>query len=374
MSNLSCNKLGLIAIFLPSLAGGGAERAMVNLAHGLVERGFRVDLVLAKAKGPYMSEVRSEVKIVDLDASRVIFSLAKLVSYFRREKPYVMLSTLGHACIISLFAKYLSRESARIIFRESINVSYSLGNVSTIQRLLWKKLVRRFYPLANGIITPSQGVADDLIRSFGVPEDHIKVIYTAAINDELFTLAEKKTKHPWLEDRRFPVVLAVGRLSKQKDYATLLKAFSIVTKKRASRLIILGDGEERTRLQDLIVQLNLEDSVDMPGFVQNPFAYMAKSTVFVLSSIYEGLPNVLIQALALGVPVISTNCDSGPREILQDGRLGSLVPVGDAEALARSIIEKFDNVETHKPTLNWKNTFSNTFVIDEYINFLLLTK
>ena len=162
------------------------------------------------------------------------------------------------------------------------------------------------------------------------------------VTPELEDLAAETPAHPWLRDPKVPVCLAAGRLCPQKDYPTLIRAFATLAETRPLRLLILGDGPDRADLESLIRQLGLADRVALPGFAENPFSAMARAGVFVLSSAWEGLPGVLIQAMACGTPVVATDCPSGPREVLVDGRYGPLVPVGDPEALAQAIGETLD--------------------------------
>jgi len=338
-----------IALFLPSFRGGGAERVMVNLARGFAERGLAVDLVLAKAEGPYISQVPPEARVVDLRVSRVLLSLPGLVDYLRRERPLALLSTLNHANIVALWAARLARVPVRVVVREANTVSVSTKNARNARERLMPTLMRYFYPWADAVVAVSNGVAEDLVRVTGLPKKKVHVIYNPVITPELFALAEEPLDHPWFASGEPPVVLGVGRLTAQKDFPTLIRAFALVRKERPARLLILGEGEERPKLEALVRELGLEEDVALPGFVDNPFKYMKRAGVFVLSSRWEGLPNVLIQALALGTPLVSTDCPSGPAEILENGRWGKLVPVGDVEALAEAILASFK--QTAKPSV-----------------------
>ena len=332
-----------VALFLPSLRGGGAERVMVNLARGFSEKGLDVDLVLAKAEGPYLSQVPPEVRVIDLHSSRVLASLPGLVRYLRREQPGALLSTLNHANIVALWAKRLAGVQTRVVVREANTESVSSVHSQSLRGRIMPFLTRCFYPWADAVIAVSQGVAEDLAKTTRLPIERIRVIYNPVVTPELLEKAKEPINHPWFAVGEPPVVLSVGRLTRQKDYPTLIRAFVLVHKEQPVRLIILGEGEERPKLEALIQGLGLDGEVSLLGFVDNPYTYMAKAAVFVLSSTWEGLPNALIEAMAVGTPVVSTDCESGPREILENGKWGKLVPVGNVEALAVAILESLED-------------------------------
>ena len=335
-----------LALFLPSLRGGGAERMMLNLAEGFAKADFCVDLVLAKAEGSYLKNVSKKVRVVDLNANRVIKSLPAFVRYLRSEKPDAMLSAMGHANIVALWARSLARVSTRLVVSERGNLTLSVQNALSKRGRFMPWLMKIFYPRADGVVAVSKGVADDLAVVIGLPRERITVIYNPVVTPELLQKAQEPIDHPWFHPGEPPVILGVGRLTKQKDFPTLIQAFALVRKERPARLIILGEGEDRYELEELIRKLGIASDVDMPGFVDNPYKYMAYSTVFVLSSAWEGLPTVLIEAMACGCPVVSTNCHSGPAEILENGKYGKLVAVGDAAGLAEAMVGTLDAPES----------------------------
>lgn len=327
-----------IGLFLPSLHGGGAERVMVNLARGFSEQGLKVDLVLSKADGPYLPQVPRDVRVVNLNAQRVLYSLPGLVQYLKEVKPRALLSALDHANVVAILARLLARVPVHLAVSVHSTLSQSSVRSTNLIGQLAPFWTRVFYPWADTIIAVSQGVAEDLVRISKLDERKVHVIYNPVVTSDLYTKAEELLDHPWFAADQLPVVLGVGRLTEQKDFTTLIRAFAIVKEVFPARLVILGEGEGRTCLEKFVRDLDLEDSVELPGFVSNPYKYIKRAAVFVLSSKWEGLPTVLIEALALGTPVISTNCPSGPSEILEGGKWGRLVPVGDAEALARAIL------------------------------------
>lgn len=331
------NEQPRLTLFTSSLSGGGVERVMVNLARGFAGHGLKVDLVLAKAEGPYISQVPSGVRVVDLQASRVLTSLPNLVLYLKRERPSVFITGSYHVNIIAIWARIIAGVSCKLVVTVHNTLSQGVKNARDLKGQLLPYFVRMFYPRADVVVAVSQGVADDLVKTTGLPRELIKVIYNPVVTPELLEKAKVSIDHPWFRPGQPPVILSVGRLTKQKDFPTLIRAFALVRTERSARLMILGEGEERPKLEALVRELGLEDDVSMPGFVDNPYAYMARAAVFVLSSLWEGLPTVLIEAMAVGTPVVSTDCPSGPSEILMNGKYGSLVPVGDHSALAKAI-------------------------------------
>ncbi len=358
------------AIYLPSLSGGGAERAMLNLAHGLAECGHAVDLVLAQAKGPYLGEVQDSVRLVDLKASRVLTSLPALARYLRREEPEALVSALDYASIVALWARRLAGIPIRVVVNEQNTISISARESARRRERMVPRLAKRFYRWADHVTGNSHGVADDLSQVTGLPRERIKVLYNPVVTPELRQKARAPLNHPWFEAGQRPVVLAVGRLTKQKDFPTLIRAFAQVRQARPARLLILGEGPDRAALEALITQLGLVDDVALPGFVENPYAYMSRASLYVLSSRWEGLPTVLIEALYCGPPVIATDCPSGPREILADGQHGLLVPVGDATALTQAIEAGLAGKTPHPTDESW-HPYSLEVVVDQYISLLL---
>jgi len=328
-----------IAIFLPSLNGGGAERVMVTLANAFAARGFEVDLVLALAQGPYLQNVRTGVRVVDLKAGRVLKALLPLACYLRRERPAAMLAAMTHANVVAILAHMVARVSTRLVISERTTISVEANRARGLVERSIYTLVPMLYRRPDRIVAVSQDVATDLLRFARLPESAVEFIYNPFDLELIQQRAAERFGHPWFELGQPPVVLAIGRLNQAKDYPMLIRAFArLRAERRALRLMILGEGELRPMLESLIAECGLgANEVQLPGFVANPFAYLSRCAVFVLSSRYEGLPGALIEAMACGVPVVSTDCPSGPREILEGGRWGTLVPIGDVDAMTKAI-------------------------------------
>lgn len=225
----------------------------------------------------------------------------------------------------------------RCLVREASTLSIELKHASLLNRLLLSSLINRTFRHANVIVAPSHGVADDLARVTGLPRKRIEVIYNPVVSPFLLEGSRASAGHRWLDTPEIPVVIAMGRLTQQKDFATLIQAFAYLRESCTVRLLILGEGEDRDALLALTQTLKVDSDVDFPGYVSNPYAYLSRAALFVLSSRWEGLPSALIEALACGTRVVSTDCPSGPREILADGTYGELVPIQDPTALAQAM-------------------------------------
>lgn len=324
-----------VGIFVPSLRGGGAERVTVTISNGLAAAGHRVDLVLVRAEGPYLREVSPSVRMIDLGRSRASACLPGLIRYLRANRPEVILSVTNYANVVAIVARALAGVPTRVVVSEHSTPSNELA--SGLKSAMLRAVMRLTYPLADGVIAVSRGISEELQRDFGVPLERLHTIHNPIDVAAVRRFANERPQHPWLAPGRPPVLLAAGRLVPEKDYPTLLAAFARLRKERPLRLVILGDGPELQRLTDLAKALGVGDDVDFLGFVGNPWGWMAACSVYVLSSRWEGLPTVLIEAMACGAPIVSTDCRNGPNEILQGGLYGDLVPVGDEVALADSI-------------------------------------
>lgn len=328
-----------------------------------------MDLVLAAAEGALLEQVPPGVRLVDLRAPRVLRSFGPLSRYLRRERPRVLVSSMGHANLVALWAAKLAGQGTPVVVTQHNTLSEETRQDHWLAAKLWPPALRFFYPWADSVVAVSRGVADDLARTSGLPRERVEVIYNPVITPTMLALARQTSDHPWLAPGQPPVILGIGRLTRQKDFFTLLRAFAKVRQRWTGRLIILGEGEDRPALEALAGELGVADDVALPGFQENALAYLAGSAVFVLSSAWEGLPTVLIEALAVGTRVVSTDCPSGPREILQDGRLGALAPVGDVPALASAILDALERPVSAVPS-DALTPFTRDAAVDHYLRLI----
>lgn len=357
-----------IALYLPSLRGGGAERVMVMLANGFAERGHRVDLVLTRAEGPYLPEVAKQVRIVDLDKDRVLAGLLPLARYLRREQPDAMLSALNHANIIAILARKLARVPTRLVVSEHSNPTLSLAGGGI--RHIMRRLIQHYYPQADAVVCVSQGIREEMINQLRLAPKILHPIYNPLDINRIHHMMYEPVEHPWFSKHDVPVVLAVGRLTPAKDYPNLLRAMKLLLQHLSVRLVILGHGEEAEALKHLTAELGIADCVSFIGFQRNPYNWMYACDLYVMSSAWEGLPGALMEALACGAKIVSTDCLTGPAEILEHGKWGRIVPVGDAAALAKAMAMALDDptsLHSQKRAADFKVEIS----VHHYLSILL---
>ncbi len=356
-----------IAIFLMDLRGGGAERVMVNLSQGFLALGHAVEMVLVKPEGPYLSELPPTLPVINLGQSKLLRALPGLVQYLRQNQPDILLTALEDTNIVALCARAIARVKTAVIVTVHTNLSKEMEFSTSFKRRHVPKLIPLFYPWADRVIGVSQGVVDQVIQ-LGSPARSTQVIYNPVVTPSLFVKAMESVQHRWLQpEATIPVIIGVGRLIPQKDFPTLIRAFAQVQAQRPARLMILGVGDELAMLQSLVQSLSLTDVVNFVGFVENPFAYMAKAAVCVLSSLGEGFGNVLVESMAVGVPVVSTDCPSGPAEILADGQFGPLVAMGDVAGMATAIASMLDQPPEATILRQRALDFSLDRVVNDYL-------
>lgn len=359
-----------IALFIGSFGGGGIERVVANLARSFIDRGFDVDLLLSQTQNAnlQMFGVPSAVRIIDLKSPNSLFKcFPALRHYLAEECPEILFSTSAHQSLLALWARALGQKKrTKIVISEHNMLSMAAASPALKWRMV-PLFARKFYAWADGIVAVSKGVADDLAQIANLPRDRIQVIYNPILTPGIYDRAAEQLNHPWFAPNQPPVILGAGRLETHKDFPMLIRAFALVRKTMPARLMIIGWGPDQPQLEALVQELGLVEDVEFPGYQKNPYQYMARSTVFVLSSITEGLGNVLVEAIALGTPVVSTDCMSGPSEILDNGRYGLLVPVGDERALAEAILAVLTQ-QVNKPiTLSWLNQFTVDFAVQKYL-------
>ena len=343
-----------IAIFTSSLDSGGAQRAMVMLARGLAARGHGVDFLAARARGPFREWLPEGCRLIDLQSERVLPTLPGVVRYLRGTRPRALISALDYVNLVAIAAQRIARVRAPVIVTEQNTPSALAPLVHTRRGRHLLRGIRLGYPRADRVIAVSEGVREDLVDALGIPDEKVDVIFHAVLGDELAQRSAEPVDHPWFLPGAPPVVVAIGRLSSQKDYPTMIRAFARVRQERDARLVILGDGPLRGEVENEIEAHGLGKDVWLAGFVENPYAYLAKSSVFALSSLCEGLPTVVIEALYSGCRIVSTDCPSGPNELLDGGRFGRLVRMGDDAAFAQGVIDALDGEVPAPPVESWQ--------------------
>lgn len=325
-----------IMFFLFSLSGGGAERTIINLINNLNREKYEVVLVLGSNKNnDYIDLVNNRTDIKMLNCSKLRYCIVKLANLIRKENPDLLFSTINSNNLALLLAKIISFKKVPIIIREANNRTQS-GTVTILNKVLTRILYNN---IANKIVSLSKGVKRDLVDNFNIKKNKISVIYNPVEVDSIKKLAERSMKSKLMEsETKEKVIISVGRLVEQKDFKTLLQAYSIVSKEVKSRLVILGKGPEEERLKELSKRLGISNKVSFLGFKKNPYKYIKKADLFVLSSKWEGFGHVIVESMVVGTPVISTNCKSGPKEIIGDDQYGLLVTVGVQKEMADKII------------------------------------
>lgn len=334
---------------LPSLGGGGAERASVDLLRGIDRQRFDITLALFARSGRFLQELPDDILLYDLRGrqSYDVRLIWRLAGVLRRERPDVIFSVLRYTNLITLLACRLSGTRAGVVVNEQNPPSAEFALFGGGRVKAW--FLRRLYPGADQVTAISTGIARELVSTYDLPPDKVQVIPNPVDLLRVKTLAAARVEHPWFSAQAgLPVLVAAGRLHPQKGFAHLLRAFSAVRRVLPCKLVILGEGPLRAELEGLVASLGLADDVALPGFQENPYNYIAHADVFVLSSLFEGFGNVLVDALALGVPVISTRCPVGPEDIIADGVTGVFVPPADEGALAQAILRVLQDGELRR--------------------------
>ncbi len=384
-----------IALLCYTFYGAGAPRMMVLFAGAFAARGYRVDLLVCRPHGHLANRVPESARLVGLEAGRrlpmqlrasardilrdpgLLWSLVSyhharylpaVVRYLREARPDALLGAATYSNSLAVFARRLSGVDTRLVLAQQNDLSAQIAR--PLKR--WKlHLVRAVYPDAEAVVAPSDGVAEDLARTAGIRRDRITTIFNPVDLAEVAAGAREPADHPWLGGDGPPVILGVGRLKPRKDFATLIRALRRVRERREARLIILGEGVERPRLEQLAAELGVADAVDLPGFTANPYAYYANATVFALCSRWEGMAMVLPEALACGCPVVSSDCRSGPDEVLEHGKHGALVPVGDDAAFAEAILATLEKPPPRAELQRRAADFGLDRIAERYLKLLV---
>jgi len=357
--------------------GNGLTRVILNLLEPMVNQGFQVDIVVPKITNYHQNfekSLPSGVRTISLgvNSSNVIYlnKLLTLSRYLRQERPVALMAHGDYAGIANL-AKLISRQPTKVLHGVHINVSRYFDEISGIKTGLRQLLLKYTYATSDGLVAVSKGVAEDLSGMTGIPLSQIQVIYNPVVTTNLLNKAKQPIAHPWFASEAPPVILGAGRLMIQKDFSTLIRAFAKVRQYRLCRLMVIGEITlQKVELDALAQELGVTQDVQMPGFAENPYAYMSKAAVFVMSSKYEGFGNVLVEAMATGTPVVSTDCESGPAEILEYGQYGKLAPVGDSDSLAAAINETLDHPLDSEILQARAQDFTTEKIAQQYLEFI----
>lgn len=326
-----------VAIYNRDLASGGVERQILTLAETLQASGWAITLVLHQFSGAFSPAVPPGVAVVDLASRRTLQDISRLARFLRQARPDVLVSNLDHNNVAALVASRLSGTRTPVIIcqHNALSSRYTEG-LSRSYRYI-PSLYRLLSPDIAAAVCVSEGLAGEMRRIAHVPPDKVHVIHNGIVDAQFFSRCNAAVRHPWFDDPAGPVFVTAGRLVALKDHETLLRALAMHRQHQPSRLLILGDGPLRNALEERSRALGLGDAVQFLGFQDNPLPWFRRADAFVLSSRSEGFGNVLVEALGCGTPVISTDCEHGPSEILANGRYGLLVPTQAPDALAKAM-------------------------------------
>lgn len=358
-----------ISIILPSLTGGGAERLAIYLADDWVRRGFTVEFVLMKAVGELLPLLGRHISVVDLGALRIRGVIVPLRKYLKSSRPDVVWVGMWPLTSAAVLAWLLAGRKGRMYLIEHCQLSTVYVQVMQLSMNYLKGLMRVTYPFATGVMAVSRGVKEDLCLLVGFSGDHVKVIYNpgaTGVSPDRASLVERERL--WGKGFGYHI-LAVGSLKSEKNHECLIRAFAKLPRTLNARLNIVGEGRLRDYLEKLVVNLALEDRVSLPGFSHDVYPWYRSADLFVLSSDTEGLPTVLIEALECGVPVVSTECSGGPDEILEGGRYGRLVPVGNEDALAEAMLSSLEQPFDRDALMKRAKDFSVERISEQYLEY-----
>lgn len=384
-----------IAIYVSSLKGGGAERVMLNLSEGLQAQNHSVDLLLARHEGVYLKQIPNHLSVIPLKhKSRLsgfftalrhshlgfkllsslklphfLTLLPAIKTYIEKNKPDAIICALHNCNLSAVLAKSCTKSNVCIIVSEHIALSSFIQSVPERETKLLP-FIKLLYPYANGIVTVSDGVKNDLSNITGIAKEKITLIYNPVITPGIHEKMSEPVAHPWLQSNEFYTLLAAGRLTKQKNYITLINAVELIKDQIPLKLIILGEGTEREKLTNIISEKGLSETIDLHGFEDNPFAYMAHADLFVLSSALEGFSMVLLEALACGCETISTDCPYGPSEVLQNGKYGTLVPIKNPPELAKAIKNAYEKKSLFERGTQYAKQFTVEKATAEYLSLI----
>ncbi|AAZ18523.1 probable Glycosyl transferase, group 1 [Psychrobacter arcticus 273-4] len=329
-----------IAIFLPDLRAGGAEKVALLLSNEFVQKGCAVDVILCTAHGEFLSELDTRINVVDLKSPRLRNAFFPLLRYLKAERPDVLLALMWPLTLLAVTAFKFAKLPGRVVVSDHTTFSQAPLLKKKSTRIFFKLSLPMVYSFANARLAVSEGVANDLATLGNIKRSSITVLHNPVSSDTMrFTKEQNEESWQGFSGKK---IVAVGALKWEKDYPTLLKAFALLLKKENAYLSIVGQGTLLSELEAIAEQLGIRKQVNFAGFSTMPSAWMASADLLVLSSSCEGFGNVIVESLDVGTAVVSTDCKSGPREILCDGKYGKLVPVGDVDALAQAMVESLN--------------------------------
>jgi len=361
-----------VAFFTPAPTFGGAQRVTVTIANSLAQRGHDVDLVAGHLEGEFASVIGDAVNTVELDVPAVpgmgiLAGIPKLVSYLESRAPAVLFASRTHTNLAAVATGVLVDADVHVAITEHSPFDYQV----TAKDRATAAIASHLYAYADDVVAVSEGVAETVVENTRVSTDETTVLNNPIDIAAIQSGADEPVGHAWLDDPDLEPIVSVGRLEPVKGFSTLLEAFADLHESRPeTRLVLVGKGPDRERLETLARELGVADSVSFPGYTDNPYAYMSRASVYVLSSEVEGLPTVLIEALACGCTIVSTDCQYGPREILEDGRYGRLTPVGDAAGLADTIGNALDDPRQPERSRERAQHFSMAAGADRYESYI----
>ena len=363
-----------IVILLPDFSGGGAERLHILLANHWHAQGIKVDFVLMRRRGDLIGLLPDGIGIVDLGVEHIREVILPLARYLRKARPDIIIAAMWPLTSAAVVSWWLAGKLGRLYLSDHTQLSISCRPELNMSPWLLALVMRLTYPAASGLIAVSEGVKQDMCRLGGFADSQVRVIYNPAATD-VSPQPEPKSVRQKLWGGGFDHhILSVGTLKVQKDHVTLIRAFALLPASLNAKLTILGEGTLRAELEALVQQLGLQDKVAMPGFVVDTYPWYRAADLFVLSSRWEGFGNVIVEALECGVPVVSTDCQSGPAEILENGRIGRLVSIKDPAALAASITESLKTPVDRELLMRRARDFSVSTIADKYLDYFGLHK
>ena len=355
-----------IAIFPPSLQSGGIRQVALNLGDGFSEAGYEVDMLLLNRNEK--NQLSHHINPIILGAKRTMFSPRSLIKYFRQNRPDYIIALTEPCNFAAITACMLSKYPVPIIATVHNTLSLYISGSTNNREKLYGLLARWFYVRADYVVAVSYGVEQDLIKNFNVDPNYVKTIYSPIQIDTIIEKSNEALTSELMDHKQVPIILTVGRLEPQKDFETLIRAFAHVLESRQCKLWIVGDGSQKNQLIQLGKDLNIINDIVFIGLDSNPLKYMKQADVFVLSSIYEGFGIVLVEALACGCNIVSTNCPSGPAEILDNGLYGQLVSMKDPQSMANAILATLENPINSNVLLERSRKFSVSRSIQQYID------